>query len=216
MSCNLTFEQIGLGLQSYQGESSDFILNEYLPDYRHIAKKPASVLIPLIKKPKGINVIFTRRSSHLKYHAGQISFPGGKAEEGDRNALATALREAKEEINLNSSKVKILGQCPAYETVTGFRITPFVGKITPPFKPSPQIAEVAEIFEVSFNFLMDLENYKIKTLLREGKKYRYLGMNYNGYHIWGATARILFGLANHLNSFSSDNPKYSETKVSNF
>ena len=210
MAYNLTFGQIGSGLQTYQGESSDFILNEYLSDYRHIAKKPASVLIPLIKKSEGIKVLFTRRSSHLKYHAGQISFPGGKAEEGDRNALATALREAKEEINLDSSKVKILGQCPAHETVTGFRITPFVGKITPPFKPSPQIEEVAEIFEVSLGFLMDLENYKTETLLREGKKYRYLGMNYNGYHIWGATARILYGLASHLNlnSFTSAKPGY--------
>lgn len=216
MLYDLTFDQIGSGLQTYEGESSDFILNEYLSDFRHIAKKPASVLIPLVRRPAGINVLFTRRSSHLKYHAGQISFPGGKTEKGDRNNLETALREAKEEINLDASNVAILGQCPAHETVTGFRITPFVGRIISQFTPSPQIEEVAEIFEVSLNFLMDLDNYQTETLLRDGKKYRYLGMNYKGYHIWGATARILYGLANHLNATSLPDPGYSEAKVSNF
>ena len=218
MSYNLTFNQIASGLRTYQVESSDYILNEEFAASRPKARKPASVLIPLINKPEGIKVIFTRRASHLKYHAGQISFPGGKTDKGDRNSLETALREAKEEINLAASKVEILGKCPAYETVTGFRITPFVGKITSPFKPAPQIEEVAEIFEVSLDFLLELGNYRTETLMREGRKYRYLGMNYHGYHIWGATARILFGLASHLNAIAiaNEKPEIPEIRVVNY
>ena len=199
MSLNLTFDKIRVGLQTYHGESSDFMLNENLSDIKPRAREPASVLIPLVRKSDGIMVIFTRRASHLKYHAGQISFPGGKTEQWDKDYLSTALREAKEEIDLDPTQVEILGQCPPHETVTGFRITPFVGKVDPEFNPSPQIEEVAEIFEVSLNFLMDISNYRIEEITREGKEYRYIGLNYHEYHIWGATARILHGFASHFN-----------------
>lgn len=199
MARNLTFGQIRAGLQSYTGESSDFMLNENISTNFPRASKPASVLIPLVSKSDGIMVTFTRRASHLKYHAGQISFPGGKQEDGDVDSLATALREAREEINLDPSQVEILGQCPCHETVTDFRITPYVGKVSPQFAPLAQIEEVAEIFDVALDFLMDMDNYRIESVMRDGRKYRYIGLNYHGYHIWGATARILYGLTNHLN-----------------
>ncbi len=199
MSLHLTFDQISYGLETYRGGSSDYMLNEGLLEHIPRAKRPASVLIPLVSRPEGVMVIFTRRTSHLKYHAGQISFPGGKAEHWDRDELGTALREAKEEIGLDPAQVEVLGVCPPHETVTGFRITPFVGKVDPLFDAMAQIEEVAEIFEVSLDFLMDLTNYRIESIMRDGKKYRYIGLNYHDYHIWGATARILNGLARHLN-----------------
>ncbi len=194
----LTFECIREALLTYREKSSDFQLNEHLRKHDIRPKRPAGVLIPLIHRPNGINVILTQRSQHLKYHAGQVAFPGGKFEKKDKNLMSTALREAREEVGLDPSVVSIIGRCPDHETGTGFRMTPYVGKITQSFSPVPQVEEVAAIFEVPLELLMQTKNYQIFSTQRNNLDYRYYGLNYLTYHIWGATAKILHGFANHL------------------
>ena len=115
---------------------------------------PASVLFPIVLRESGPSVLFTQRTAHLKDHPGQISFPGGRMEPEDSSPAHTALREAAEEIGLSSAHVEILGYLPEYRTVTGFRITPVVAIVTPPFDLCPEPGEVAEVFEVPLAFLM--------------------------------------------------------------
>ena len=106
---------------------------------REAASTAASVLIPLISHPQGLTVLFTQRTTHLRSHSGQVSFPGGRAEPGDASAEFTALRETEEEIGLSPSAVEVLGRLPDYRTRTGYRVTPVVGLLTPPvaFRPDP-------------------------------------------------------------------------------
>ncbi|MCY4447127.1 MAG: CoA pyrophosphatase [Rhodobacteraceae bacterium] len=194
----LTFDYIQTSLKTYTEASSDFDFNEHLRQFETKAKRPAGVLIPLIHRPHGINVILTKRAQHLKYHAGQVSFPGGKFEQKDKNLSRTALREAKEEIGLDPSNVVILGSCAKYETGTGFRITPYVGRILQHFSPIPQAEEVEAVFEVPIELLLQTKNYRILKTKRNNFDYTYYGLEYLTYNIWGVTAKILYRLANHL------------------
>ncbi len=117
--------------------------------------RPAAVLVPVVKREHGLTVLFTRRTAHLNDHAGQISFPGGRSEPGDKNAAETALREAAEEIDLAPGQVEVLGELSKYVTVTGYRVTPVVGLVTPPLELRLDEFEVAEVFEVPLEFLLD-------------------------------------------------------------
>ena len=177
------------------GPSSDFDLN---PGVRPAADKPlrpAAVLVPIWLRRDGAGVILTKRSSHLKHHPGQIAFPGGKVDATDAGPEAAALRETQEEIGLPPSRVQIIGTLPVHETVTGFAITPFVGLIHGPFTPVPEAGEVQEVFSVPLFHVIDPTRFSIEQRQWMGVWRRYYAVPHGPYYIWGATARILRGLA---------------------
>ncbi len=160
----------------------------------------AAVLIPLVQRPEGLSMLLTQRTAHLTDHAGQISFPGGRAEEFDASPVATALRETEEEIGLDRRHIEIVGILPDYITGTGYRVTPVVGLVTPPFELTPDENEVAEIFEVPLAFLMDAANHRRLSFdLPEGAGRRsFYAMPYERFFIWGATAGMLRNLFHFL------------------
>jgi len=155
----------------------------------------AAVLIPIVERNDGLKVILTKRSNNLKQHPGQISFPGGKSEKTDKSLVATALRETKEEIGINDKNVEILGQLSQHVTITGFKITPFIGRIRMGFSTEIQTSEVSEIFEVPLSYLSNPRNFRVESVKLKGKKRFFYSIPYGPYYIWGATARILKNLA---------------------
>ena len=159
----------------------------------------ASVLIPLVARADGLTMLLTRRTDHLAAHAGQISFPGGRAEEVDVSPVDTALREAHEEIGLARRHVEIIGQLPDYLTGTGYHITPVVGLLTPPFELTADTGEVAEIFEVPLAHLMNgAHHQRLSIDLPAGGRRSFYAMPYERYFIWGATAGMLRNLFHFL------------------
>ena len=156
---------------------------------------PASVLVPLQYENSIWEVILTRRSMRLKKHSGQISFPGGKFEDEDKSLDATALREAFEEIGLNSVNVCLLGSLPSHETVTGFRVFPFIGVVNGYETKINSSAEVSEVFKVPLDFLLDRGSYSEHYFNWNGEKRSFLAVPYGPYYIWGATARILYNFS---------------------
>lgn len=156
--------------------------------------RPAAVLVPVIKREGELTVLFTRRTAHLHDHAGQISFPGGRAEPGDAGAAETAMRETHEEIGLTAERVEVLGELPQYVTVTGYRVTPVVGLVTPPLDLRPDDFEVAEVFEAPLAFLLDPANHQRNHVLFDGRERYYYAIPYQNYYIWGATAGMLMNL----------------------
>ena len=155
----------------------------------------AAVLIPIVERNNGLKVILTKRSNKLKQHPGQVSFPGGKSEKTDKSLVATALRETREEIGINNKNVEILGQLSKHVTITGFKITPFIGKIRTGFSTKIQTSEVSEIFEVPLSYLSNPKNFRVESVKWKGKKRFFYSIPYGPYYIWGATARILKNLA---------------------
>ena len=155
----------------------------------------AAVLIPIVERNNGLKVILTKRSNNLKQHPGQVSFPGGKSEKTDKSLVATALRETKEEIGINNKNVEILGQLSKHVTITGFKITPYIGKIRTGFSTKIQTSEVSEIFEVPLSYLSNPKNFRVESVKWKGKKRFFYSIPYGPYYIWGATARILKNLA---------------------
>jgi 8-oxo-dGTP pyrophosphatase MutT (NUDIX family) len=160
--------------------------------------RPAAVLVPVVRRDGGLTVLFTRRTAHLHDHAGQISFPGGRAEPGDRSAAETALRESSEEIGLEPGRVEILGELHQYVTVTGYRVSPVVGLATPPLALKPDDFEVAEVFEVPLRFLLDPSNHQRNRVINEGRERIYFAVPYGQYYIWGATAGMLMNFYGFL------------------
>ncbi|PIL41093.1 CoA pyrophosphatase [Massilia psychrophila] len=159
----------------------------------------ASVLIPLVARPDGLTMLLTRRTDHLNHHAGQISFPGGRAEQVDLSPVDTALREAREEIGLERHHVEIIGQLPDYLTGTGYHITPVVGLLMPPFELVADPGEVAEIFEVPLAHLMNgAHHQRLSIDLPAGGRRSFYAMPYGRYFIWGATAGMLRNLFHFL------------------
>jgi 8-oxo-dGTP pyrophosphatase MutT (NUDIX family) len=180
--------------------SSDFDLNPGLRAPGDHPLRPAAVLVPVWLRAGEAGLILTKRSSHLKHHPGQIAFPGGKVDAGDASPEAAALREAREEIGLDPSKVEIIGALPIHETVTGFAVTPVVGLIRGAFHPVPEAGEVEEAFVVPVSHVLSPERYAIESRLWMGTLRRYYAVPYGPYYIWGATARILRGLAERAGS----------------
>jgi 8-oxo-dGTP pyrophosphatase MutT (NUDIX family) len=160
---------------------------------RESANTAAAVLIPVIAHSE-LTVLFTQRTTHLKSHAGQVSFPGGRAEPGDASAEFTALREAGEEIGLAAERVEILARLPDYRTRTGYRVTPVVGLVTPPLDLAPDPREVESVFEVPLDFLLDPKNHQRRTREYQGKQVGYYVFEYQERVIWGATAGMLVNL----------------------
>jgi len=154
----------------------------------------AAVLVPLVNRPQGVTVLLTRRTGHLHDHAGQISFPGGRVDDTDSDRVATALREAAEEIGISPSAVEIMGSLPEWDIPSGFRVTPVVGWLEPPLCLSPDAFEVAEVFEVPLAFVLDPANHERHSDEIKGRRRHYYAMPYQGHHIWGATAGMLHTL----------------------
>jgi 8-oxo-dGTP pyrophosphatase MutT (NUDIX family) len=177
------------------GESSDYDLNPdiRLPEGRVL--RPAAVLVPVWLRPEGPRMILTKRSSHLQHHPGQVAFPGGKIDAGDGSPEAAALREASEEIGLSAGLVTILGRLPAHETVTGFTVTPVLAVVRGGFVPVPEAGEVDEVFSVPLDLVLTSGNYAVERRLWRGQWRRYYAVPWGPHYIWGATARILRGMA---------------------
>lgn len=151
----------------------------------------AAVLVPVIRRDDGLTVLFTQRSADLPDHAGQISFPGGRAEPFDSDIDATALRETEEEIGLPRDRVEVLGRLAQYQTVTGYNVTPVVGWIDPPFTLKPDPVEVADVFEVPLAFLLDPANQQQHFRMVGDRRRDYYAIPYRDRYIWGATAAML-------------------------
>lgn len=175
--------------------SSDFDLNPEITLPANRKLRPAGVLIGLEWRNDTWWVYLTKRASHLKHHPGQIAFPGGKMDDGDRDETAAAIREAHEEIGLPASHVKVLGQLTPHETVTGFQVRPVVAQITQPFTIQSDPGEVDEVFCVPLSHVLTLSNYHIEQRRWRGQWRKYYTVPYGPYYIWGATARMLFGMA---------------------
>ena len=161
--------------------------------------RDAAVLVPVIAADGEASVLLTKRSSRLKHHPGQIAFPGGKVDPSDADATAAALREAREEVGLPEGAAEILGHLPSHETVTGFTVIPVLALI-PPFDPIPEAGEVEEVFAIPFAHLASSANYSIERRRWRGTWRRYYAVPFGPYYVWGATARILRGLADRLAS----------------
>ena len=176
-------------------------------EFRSESDRPlrrAAVLCPIVERPDGLSVILTKRTEHLKAHPGQISFPGGKIDMTDTSPMNAALREAEEEIGLRPAQVDIAGTLDPYPTGTGFLVTPFVGFVDARFRPVPEPGEVAEVFEVSLDFLMDRANHARESLVRAGKQRHFYVIMFRHYRIWGATAGMLRILSDRLHSARSE------------
>jgi len=158
------------------------------------ALRPAAVLVPLIDHAEGMSVLLTQRTPHLNAHAGQISFPGGRIEESDTDAIEAALRETEEEIGLTREHVTVIGRLDTYVTGTGFEITPVVGIVTPGFTTRADPREVADVFEVPLAHFLDERNHHVDSRLYQGRERRFYAMPYGKRYIWGATAGMLKNL----------------------
>ncbi len=177
--------------------SSDHDLNPetILPENRLL--QPAGVLAAFEATPAGLRLYLTKRASHLRHHPGQIALPGGKVDPGDGGPVAAALREAEEEIGLPRGQVEVLGALAPHETVTGFLVTPVLARLTAPFTPRPEVGEVDEVFTIPFTHLATA-NFRIERRRWRGQMRAYYVAPFGPYYIWGATARILRGLAERV------------------
>jgi 8-oxo-dGTP pyrophosphatase MutT (NUDIX family) len=178
---------------------------EIVGDGRVFERTPAqaSVLVPLVMRDDTVQVLLTRRTDHLRAHAGQISFPGGRMEPQDADAVATALRETQEEVGLGAEHVEVIGALPTYVTITAFHVTPVVALVRPHFTLALDAFEVAEAFEVPLAFLMTPAHHRRHIFEALGSARQFLSMPWDGvdaqgrpcnYFIWGATAAMLRNL----------------------
>jgi len=158
----------------------------------------AAVLIPVVDRPAGLTVLLTLRTAHLRDHAGQVSFPGGRCEAEDDSPVVTALREADEEIGLQTAQVEVLSVLPEYWTRTGFRITPVLGLVTPPLNLRLDDFEVAEVFEPPFAYFLDPAHYRREAREYQGEMREYWAVPWRDRFVWGATAGIFVMLRQSL------------------
>ncbi len=204
----------GLDAQSLARRFDSFKAAPWVPEFdgdgRWASEREpaaAAVLVALVARPDGWQVLLTRRTEHLRDHAGQISFPGGRSEAEDADAAATALREAEEEVGLARQQVQVVGALPAYTTVTHFVVTPVVAVVQPPLVLTLDAFEVAEAFEVPLQFLMTPAHHQRHVFQFDGLERQFLSMPWQGrgadgqwreYFIWGATAAMLRNLYRFL------------------
>ena len=167
-----------------------------LPEVRSSANVPAAVLIVLTDRAEP-GVILTVRREHLRTHAGQIAFPGGRLDPGE-DPVAAALREAREEILLEPQAVDVVGEIEEYRTVTGFIVTPVIGVIPPDLPLEPHEHEVADWFEAPLDFLLDPANQRKRSALLQGRTRHYYEILWNDRRIWGATAAMIVNLSRRL------------------
>ncbi len=166
-------------------------LAERLPAER---ARPAAVLVPIVDRPEGLTVLLTERASHLKNHAGQVSFPGGRLEEADETPLAAALRETEEEIGLARDFIRIVGYLESHLVFTGFHVVPVVGIVQPGFVLRPDPKEVADVFEVPLEHVLDIANHGTRTREVTGGTLHVYDIANGARPIWGATAGMIMSL----------------------
>jgi 8-oxo-dGTP pyrophosphatase MutT (NUDIX family) len=160
--------------------------------------QPAAVLVPLVERPSGLHMLLTRRSAHLRHHASQICFPGGKFEVNDTSPEHTAIREAEEEVALCPEHVQTIGRLPCYYSISGFEVTPVVALIADKATPRVNSDEVAEVFEAPCNYLFDLNNHHYEWFKRGDRRLRVYYLRYKDQFIWGMTAALIQNLAQQL------------------
>ena len=175
------------------------VVDEPIPpeirDRLQTGRRPAAVLVPVLGAEQGaLRLLLTQRTDHLRDHAGQISFPGGGLKSGE-TSLEAALREAEEEVGLARSAVDIFGEMPRYHTGTGFNVSPMVAFVAPGARLAPDPGEVAEIFEVPLDFLVEPRNFRQETRYYRGAWRSFLAVPWAGRYIWGATAGMLAQLS---------------------
>jgi len=195
-------EQVPLGrrgsnLAATYGSRGDYLLTPgALPPSDGLTG--AAVLVPLVDHPSGLTVLLTQRTAHLADHGGQISFPGGRIEPTDEHPIAAALREAEEEVGLPASHVEVVGRLDTYVTGTGFEVIPVVAFVRVPYPLRPDPSEVAEVFEVPLDFLVDPANLQRGSREWRGTTRFFFALPYETRYIWGATAGMLVNLAEVL------------------
>jgi 8-oxo-dGTP pyrophosphatase MutT (NUDIX family) len=163
---------------------------------RHLPANPvaAAVLVPLVDRPEGLTVLLTQRAAQMANHAAQISFPGGRLEDTDADVASAALREAREEIGLDPAHVRVFGYLPDHLVISGFRVTPVLSLVTPPFELSLNAAEVADVFEVPVAHVFDRANHKARMRRIGDEDMLLYDIPWGGQSIWGATAGMLLTL----------------------
>lgn len=172
-------------------------------DHHELARRrademtPAAVLVPVTDRPEP-GVILTERTAHLRRHAGQIAFPGGRIDPEDADAVAAALREAREEIGLPPHAVEVVGTADRYRTVTSYEVTPVVGVVPPDLPLTPAEYEVASVFEVPLAYLLDRANHRQAEMDWKGRRRSYWEIEWNDRRIWGATAAMIVNLSRRL------------------
>ncbi len=169
---------------------------DLLPEGRALVE--AAVLVGLIRRDEGMQVLLTRRTDALRNHAGQVSFPGGRLEADDADAVAAATRETFEEVGIPASLITPLGYLDAFTTITGFRVLPVVATIANDYVAQPDANEVAEVFEVPLAFLLDPANLASLSLEHRGRARQVWEFSYPGQRIWGVTAAIVVNLRERL------------------
>lgn len=181
---------------------TDHFLNRFMlqntplaPVDIHPGTHDAAVLIPIIPHPEGWSVLFTQRSWQLRHHPGQVCFPGGRKDLSDITLQITAMREMEEELGITEKQITILGQLSSGHTLTGYQIHPYLALIKPPFSVTPAKDEVAAVFELPLETLLDINSYQPLLTTRNGHAHKIIGLTVDGWFIWGATARILYQLA---------------------
>jgi 8-oxo-dGTP pyrophosphatase MutT (NUDIX family) len=175
----------------------DYDLNPQIRPERPKELAPAAVLIPILVRSRP-TVLFTRRTPHLSRHAGQVSFPGGRVHADDLSLVETALRETKEETGITAGFVTVAGFLDPYETGTGYAILPVVGVLSEGFELLPDPNEVAEIFEVPLDFLLDPANCERRSTEWMGRQRDFYAFTYGAHYIWGVTAGIVVNFADRL------------------
>ncbi len=165
-------------------------------DKPHLA--PAAVLMPICNIAGEPHVLLTRRTSNVATHKGEVAFPGGKRDEGDENALRTALRETEEEVGIVPSDVRVLGEFDHYISIYGFHVSTYIGAIPYPYEYRINCDEIDDCMEVPLHIFRDEKYYKTETFYYEGNEVRVYYYRYNGFEIWGLTARILTDFARKI------------------
>jgi 8-oxo-dGTP pyrophosphatase MutT (NUDIX family) len=171
---------------------SDFQLNGLAPTQEKY--RAASVLVPIVNRTPDVTILLTQRTEDMPSHAGQVAFPGGRRQDNDIDAVATALRETEEEVGLDRKFIEVIGAFDRYRTGTSYEITPIVGIVTPGFTVRADPREVADIFEVPLAHFLDEKNHRIDSRMAQGRERRFYAMPYEGRYIWGATAGMLKNL----------------------
>lgn len=186
----------GLRVSGYRPPDSD----AYRPS------RTAAVLVPILDLPEP-ELVLTRRADHLAQHPGQVSFPGGAAEDDDRSAVQTALREAQEEIGLPPESARPIGFLDRMDTISDYRVLPVVALVTGPVVWAPDRREVAEVFTVPVSVALERDRYQGRAVRHGGHSYTIWSLDWEGYNIWGATAAMLMNLIKRLeHSVEPENP----------